>query len=44
VIDERVFELVGEAEVIHHQPAGLVAEDTVPASPMRPSASGPRAT
>jgi hypothetical protein len=27
--DERLLELIGEAEVIHHQPAGLVAEDAV---------------
>ena len=26
---ERLLELIGEAEVIHHQPAGLVAEDAV---------------
>jgi hypothetical protein len=27
--DERLLELIGGAEVIHHQPAGLVAEDAV---------------
>ena len=27
--DERFLELIGEAEVIHHQPTGLVAEDAV---------------
>ena len=27
--DERLLELIGEAEVIHHQAARLVAEDTV---------------
>ena len=27
--DERFLELIGETEVIHHKPAGLVAEDAV---------------